>query len=242
RASRGSIATYISVNVNEAGHTQTSAPTVIGNPYRRELGVTGYGFDITMVGNVSVAMFEDDELITNTNIRNEALNTFRVGATVGIFAGTSEIENVPSLATISRRAGYDFQILYNTALVNLDASRGSLTNTTVYNWSFVNEVRNANVENAIFMINRNINSLTADDRAMLTTALEALAAEGFSVFIVTTGGNYNTAEIRNGVNYITLAGLFRYNEEKSYVINDVFSVLRFRTSTGSIYFDLQRVF
>ncbi|MCL1924190.1 MAG: phosphodiester glycosidase family protein, partial [Defluviitaleaceae bacterium] len=32
RASRGSIATYISVNVNEAGHTQTSAPTVIGNP------------------------------------------------------------------------------------------------------------------------------------------------------------------------------------------------------------------
>jgi len=241
RASRGAIATYIRVNVNEAEAPQVSAPSIVGNPYRRELGVTGFGFDITMVGNVSVSMFEEDELLINTNIRNEALNTFRTGATVGVFAGTSEIETVPNLATLSRQNGYRFHIIYNTALVNLDARNGSLTDTSVYNWSFVNEVRNADVENAIFMLNRPINSLTADDRAMLVNALEALVAEGFSVFIVTTGGNYNTAEIRSGVNYITLAGLFRYYEGY-YEVNNAFSILRFRTSEGEIHFDVQSVF
>ena len=253
RASRGSIATYISININDEGYIAPREDSVIINPYLRSLPPAGFGFDITVAPDVSVLMFEDEqERARNTNIRNEALNGFRTGATLGIFAGTSEIETVPGLATISRVPGYRFHIIYNTALINLDAYRGSLTNTTPYNWSFPNEVRNADVENAILILNRSINELTRDDREMLINALEQLRREGFSVFLIQTDVNYTSAYIRNGVNYISLAGLFKYVEVDNYYsdeeehgefhLNYDFAILRFRTSEGEIHFDVQHVF
>ena len=252
RASRGSIYTYISINIDGDGYIIPLEGNSIPNPYLRSLPPAGFGFDITVVGDVSVLMSSEDEIAINTNIRNEALNGFRTGATVGVFAGTTEIETVPSLATISRVEGYRFHIIYNSALINLDARLGSLTNTTPYNWSFAAEVNSANVENAIFMLNRSIYSLTRDDREMLINSLENLSRY-VSVFLIQTGTNYTSADIRNGVNYISLAGLFKYveseyenyeNEENEgyYVVNYDFAVLRFRTSEGEIHFDIQHVF
>ncbi|MCL1935213.1 MAG: phosphodiester glycosidase family protein [Defluviitaleaceae bacterium] len=262
RISLGAVFTDIVVNVNNQGFTSLPTNILQINPYRDILDTHGNGFDITIVGNTSINQFMEFENISDFVFeRNNALRTFISGSNLGIFVGSTEVEEIENFETIHHTAGYSFRIINNnTAIINLDAQTGSLTGTSVYNWSFVNEVNNIDIDNVIILINRDINNLPAYEVQMIKHALEELGLTK-NVFVIWSWSELETKNvIENGVTYIALSGLFYHeyitenvrvdsedNEEtetdyisvsrRVYSLNPNFNILRFRILGTDIRFD-----
>lgn len=238
RASLGSIVAYISVDINETGPVIPPGSSIALNPYRRDLSEPGVGFDITVAGNISLENFlEDTALGDYLQIRNSALTRFRQNSHLGIFAGPTEVEEVENLDTMPFHQGYRYRQISDTAFINISARRGSLTGTSPYNWSFVNEVAFNNPRHVIIFMDRPLESLPHREQEMLVHALEEMFNQGRDVFLVMSSGEINGATIQNGVNYINLANLFIGEE-----VNNQFMILRFRVEHGQIFFDLHRAF
>ncbi|MCL1995623.1 MAG: phosphodiester glycosidase family protein [Defluviitaleaceae bacterium] len=238
RASVGTVATYIGVNVNEQGHISHPASHVSRNPYRAFLDPHEPGFDITVVGNTSVEPFFDtDDLNFHVQIRNNALHNFMRGSNLGVFSGPTEIEGMENLPTLSWTSNYSFHNLGNgAAVISLNAERGSLTGTSPYNWSFVREIAYFEIEHVIILVNRQMYTLPAHEQQMFRHALEQMATQR-SIFVISSTDAENSSVIENGVNYINLSGLFHEEE-----VNDNFQILRLRIYQGNITFDMQNVF
>lgn len=237
KASIGNISTHIIVNGWGQGIAPVSNEFI--NPFRQNLLGEPYqgSFDITFVGNIDLhEELRPDEYI---EIQNNALLGFRQHSLKGVFAGTSDIEYIPGLNLGRWSRGYRFITFNNVAIVNLDATRGNLTTTAVYNWSFVNESKNSNADHIIIKMNRQPSTLTSvAEREAFRDALEDIASTGKSIFVISTEGIHNTSFIKNGVNYINIGSLF--NQYGS--VNDDFSVLRFRVTNDNIKFDIQNAF
>lgn len=239
KASIGNISTYINVNVNGQGSVPLPVTTNFTNPYSGNLQAPPNqdSFDITLVGNLTVS--EDLKPDNYLEIQNNALTGFIQNSTKGIFVGNTDIEQIHGLQLARRTNGYRFTTYNNVALVNLDASKGTLTTTSVYNWSFVNEVKNSNADHIIIQMDRQPSSLSSDaERKVFEEALEELVLYGKNVFVVSTEGLNNTSTIINGVNYINLSGLFSHDGN----VNNNFSILRFRVTGDNIQFEIQNVF
>ena len=239
RASIGNIVTYVGVNINGTGHVIEIVSDVSRNPYREILGTPFNAFDITVVGNTSLEPFiESDELSDYIQIRNNALIRFTEGSNLGVFAGATEVEGIRGggIPTIEWTPSYRFHQVDNAAIISLNAGAGSLTGTSVYNWSFVNEVNQFDADHIIILINRPVPSLPAYEQQMLAHALEFMAKTR-DVFVVSSFGVETSSLIENGVTYINLGGLFDGEN-----VNNDFQILRFRIQNNNIRFDLQSAF
>ena len=239
RANIGNISTYIGVNISGQTNVRVPVSTPFVNPFNRSLQSvpSTQSFDITFVGNVTIG--EDVKPYEYLEIQSDSLLGFAQNSARGIFVGRSDISEIHGLQLGRWSSGYSFDVISNVALINLDASRGALTSTSAYNWSFVNELRNSNVDHVIIQMDRSAASLTsAIDRQMFQEALEQIAASGKNVFVISPEGLSNTTNIINGVNHINIGGLF--NADGS--TNENFSILRFRVTNDNISFDIQKAF
>ena len=174
-------------------------------------------------------------------IRNTALTNFVTNSNLSIFAGTSnaDIDMVSHLNIITRQSGYNFRRVGNVAIANLDSRNGGLSNTTAYNWSFVNEVNQAGIQHFIIMLDRTVTSLPTFDRLMFEEAVENIATNNINVFVIsTTNATTNSNFIRNGVTYINLGSLF----DDQGNVNNNFASLRFRINGADIGFQLEHAF
>lgn len=239
KASIGNVSTYINVNVNGQGNVQIPVSTNFTNPYRGNLQSppSQGSFDVTLVGNITAV--EDVRPDNYLEIQNNALLGFSQNSSKGIFAGSTDIEQIPGLQIARRTNGYRFTTFNNVAFVNLDASKGTLTTTSVYNWSFVNEAKNSSADHIVIQMNRLPSALHSEaERKAFEEALEDIVSAGKNVFVVTTEGLNNTNTLINGVNYINLGGLFNHEGN----VNNNFSVLRFRVTGDNIQFEIQNAF
>lgn len=238
RASVGHVTTYVGVNVNDTGHIVHPPSTTARNPYRAFLNEMAPGFDITLVGSTTLNDFiELDELSEYVQIRNNALENFIQYSDLGVFVGPTEVEGVGGLQTINWTNNYSFnRINDTTAIVSLNATQGSLTATSVYNWSFINEVNYFDLNHLIILLNRPVHMLPEHEQQIFTSAVENIATEK-DVFVVSSFGTYTTSSIENGVNYINLGALFSGDD-----VNNDFQILRLRISYDTIRFDLESVF
>jgi len=238
RASIGDIATYIGVSVNEQGHIDHPESDVSQNPYNVLLEPEDPGFDITIAGNTSLAPFlELPEIGDFVQMRNRALHTFMRGSNLGVFVGPTEITEMENLDTMAWSISYRLDNIGNgIGMVSLNATNGSLTNTSVYNWRFISEVNYYDIDHVIVLINTQVDTLPVYEQQMLLHALEQMVLER-SVFVVSAVGTESTATIENGVNFINLGSLFDGDD-----INDNFQILRLRIYQGNINFDMQNAF
>lgn len=232
----GGVTTYIGVDVAEQGHVIQPAGNVARNPFRQQLEVHEHtqGFDITLVGDTSLDYFlEHDDLSDLVSQRNEALASFIAGSHLGIFLGATEVEHIDNFNAMHWSRGYRFNLVTpTTAVVHLNAEQGSLTGTSVYNWSFIQEVEAQNPDHVILLLNRPMANLPAYERQMLAYALEQMA-EHRTVFVVSSYGTASMNTIINGVTHINLGSLFDETGQ-----NPGFSVLRFRVSELGMGFDV----
>lgn len=235
--SHGMITNHITVQVNGEQVAFSVGFIPLQNPFDIGTG-HGIGQHVTMVGDISVAAFlEEDMLSEFVQIRNLALNNFRARASLGFFAGPTEVETVEGLETMSRTLGYSFRELHGGAMISLSARNGGLTATSVYNWSFVNEVRAHNSRFVVLMLDQQIERLPAWERQMFVAALEQMAADHRQVFVVSTEGTQTSERIENGVTYINLGRLFEGED-----INNEFAVLRLMIDAENVWFNLERGF
>ena len=107
--------------------------------------------------------------------------------------------------TLERTNGYSFRGAYGGTVISLSAREGSLTETSIYNWSFVNEVRHFDSQFVVFLLDRPVNRLPQWERQAMTEAFEAMVLAGRQVFVVSGYGmTQATSYMAEGVTYIYL--------------------------------------
>jgi len=211
------------------------------NPYAADLShpPAEGSFDFTLAGDVSLEPFLEEEGLEDfIAIRRQALGRFMENSAHGLFVEPNEIEGIYNMPISHRRPGYNFNRIGNTAFVSLNARDGSLTRASVYNWSFVNEVRTSGVDHVVFMMSTSPQNLIAAERQMFLEAIEGIARTGTNVFVVTADGFSNTQTIANDVTFINIGGLLDHYGN----VNNDFSILRLRVTGDIIHFDIQNAF
>lgn len=193
------------------------------------------GVDITFVGTTNKP---GDKLPDNINdIENSWISKFKNNSSVGVFVGDTYLDGIENLNTKKISKGYKYQEFNNISLISLNASKGSLTKTSVYNWSFYKEIKNSNVQNVVFIINKNIDNIS--DKNIFKEALKDLVDMGKTIFVVSADDNISVSNyMEDGVTYINLDSLFN----SSGSINKDFSILRLRVNSNNIKFNIEKVF
>lgn len=218
------------------GAVQKPQSTTYQNPYEANLETpaSGEAFDITIAGSIALAKEKQPE--NYLELQNNALKNFRKDTSYAIYAGASDIENPAGNAYV-KTSGYNFTKANNYALIQMSTAKGGIASTNPYAWAFVEQAKASPVQHIIILLDKKPSNFSSVvEYKLFKNALNEIKASGKNVFVVSTEGLSNSAQMIDNINYINLGGLFNSDN----TVNQNFSTLRLRISGANIYYQVQK--
>jgi len=167
-------------------------------------------------------------------------------ASFSIYAGSTDIKasdiKVPHMIWNSQYAVKD---LNNTRIIQLSASKGGIRATNPEQWKYLQKDLQTEQPHIIIVMDKNpLSSGSFKDSMeaeLFHNVLKKVREEqGKNIFVVSAEGYTTSVQVKEGVRYINLNGLW-YSGQDVNLYND-FSILRFRIKDSEIYYDIQPVY
>lgn len=196
--------------------------------------------DITVFGTTSNKNTLLDEVV-----QREVLAQMN-NASFSIYAGSTDIKasdiKVPHMIWNSQ---YTVKDLNNTRIIQLSASKGGIRATNPEQWKYLQKDLQTEQPHIIIVMDKNpLSSGSFKDSMeaeLFHNVLKKVREEqGKNIFVVSAEGYTTSVQVKEGVRYINLNGLW-YSGQDVNLYND-FSILRFRIKDSEIYYDIQPVY
>lgn len=167
---------------------------------------------------------KDGEVITvfgrtsgNYTLAQQAVNAMAQGARAMAFAGDTNISNNTGVPAVIWNDSYTTNGTENFSFATLATGNGSLRKANSDQWRYIQDfVYNLSKKNVVILMDRYLWTGITDSRerdALHTIFKNALRDYGKNVIVVSSAGESNYVELKDGVRYINLAGVGASNAQ-----------------------------
>ncbi|WP_058486748.1 phosphodiester glycosidase family protein [Defluviitalea phaphyphila] len=197
-------------------------------------------FDITIFGTTANKNTLLDEVVQREVIAQMNNSDF------SIYAGETDINEVDiKVPYVKWNDKYVVTDINNLRIIQLSAAKGGIRNTDSAQWKYLQRDLDTDKSHIIIVMDKNpLNSSTFTDsmEAELFHNLlkQTKEEEDKNIFVISTEGYNTDIQIKEGIRYINLNGLWYKNDDIN--LYKDFSILRFRINDSQINYDLQSVY
>lgn len=154
-----------------------------------------------------------------------------------LYTGKTDLPTDIGVNVYKWNENYVFHYDENVCIIQMCASKGTLTQTNPWQWSrFINDIKTSGKDSVIIMMDKNpLFFSVPQEFDLFNNELSSLKALGKTIFVVSADGYETTQTLIGGVRYINLGSLWDAENK----INENFRILRFRVSGNDIRFELK---
>ncbi|MDR2939536.1 MAG: phosphodiester glycosidase family protein [Clostridiales bacterium] len=191
---------------------------------------------ITAIGNITAA----NKPINYLDIQNKAVASISANAQKALLVGENDYAGNFGVPTLKRGSQYGYYSEGDTGFALMSSKDGYLYRSNLEQWQNIDkDISGRGNKNIIIQMDISPFSLKQPKEfELFHEILAGHAQNGKNIFVVSASGQNSSIEVKDGVRYINLGGLF----DSSGAINNNFRVLRFKVSGGNMYYELQKIF
>ncbi len=190
------------------------------------------GYDITVIGDVS--MLTDKKPENYVKEQSNLINSAKKNSKGLIIAGSNDVNE--DSASFLWKNFYQMKELTDASVISVSGEKGgiSLTSPGQYGY-FPKDIEKSEKKVIIVTIDKSpLNFTHFKEYELFQSVMEKAVKAGKSVFVVSSEGNTNSVNTRNGVRYINLGGLWD-KDGKPVKAN----ILKIRIEPEGVNFDIQ---
>lgn len=187
-----------------------------------------YGYDISVLANLGSVKGSE---------RDAAVGAFQYNSSFGIcLGGVPDGTGVP---TDSLNGTFASNGVGDVLLVKMAAKNGGFMSTDVNQWAEIRQtISQSYTNNIIIAVDYNPRRFSNQKEFIIFhDMLREFVKAGKKIFVVSGGGAEPGVTVMDGVRYINLCDLY----DGTGVLNDNFSILRFRVSGNDIRYSMEKV-
>jgi hypothetical protein len=187
----------------------------------------------------------DYELITaygrtsggNSSAISKVLTQMSSGASAMLFTGATSISNSTGVSSVVWNNSYQTNGTSNVSVMSLATGSGSLLKANSDQWRYMQDyVNNLSKTNVVVMLDKYIwgSSALSDDRerdAIHDILKSAVHESGKNIIVLSSVGESNYSEVKDGVRYINLAGVGGSSQQ----------YLRIKADADNMYYEFANV-
>jgi len=207
---------------------------------KADLSQVGAEVSFTLVGDVTNNKAEKPDNYVAS--QETLLNALGKNSSLGLIAGDMDYDSASVSFPILRWGRYyGFFAQENFAVVYMNSGNtGNFYNANLEQWqNFRNDILASGKKHIIIETDINpYTRFTNKEYELFHNELVNLYESGINIFVISTEGQYTTTNVKDGIRYINMGGLFKSDNS---VNNDV-KVLRFKISGDEIFYNFENVF